>query len=163
VDLYREDCKMQLNYRPFEDRSVNTQYRDVLQTIVDNGEWSPTRQGPRTKTVIGLQMRFNLLLDGFPLITERKISFWKSGINELGAMINGVRTEEEFKRWGVNWWGDWVTEAKCAKRDLTTGDIGPASYGAMFHDWPDAYGATYDQFDHLVRQILSSQLINLTW
>lgn len=141
------------DYLPYEQRRPNTQYRNVLQTILDSGDWSPTRQGPRTKTAIGAQMRFNLLQDGFPLITERKVGFWKKGINELGAMINGVRTLEGFEAWGCGWWSDWTTEEKCAKRGLQTGDIGPASYGAMFHDWPDADGKTYDQFAHLVKQI----------
>jgi thymidylate synthase len=141
------------DYLPLEERSINTQYRNVLQTILDSSDWSPTRQGPRTKTAIGAQMRFNLLQDGFPLITERKIGFWRKGINELGAMINGVRTLEGFEAWGCGWWSDWTTEEKCAKRGLATGDIGPASYGAMFHDWPDDNGQTYDQFAHLVRQI----------
>ena len=142
-----------LDYTNFEDRPVSTQYRDVLKTILKTGSWSPSRQGPRSITSIGLQMRFNILKDGFPLITERKIGFWKKGINELGAMINGVRTAEGFAAWGCDWWSDWVSEEKCRSRGLEPGDIGPASYGAMFHDWPDAYGETYDQFSHLVRQI----------
>ncbi len=136
-----------------DERIMNSQYRFLLEFILGNGEWTTTRQGPRTKVCTGMQMRFDLLSDGFPLITERKIGFWRKPINELGAMINGVRTAEDFAAWGCDWWGDWVTEEKCAKRGLKTGDIGPASYGAMFHDWPDEAGQTYDQFAHLVQQI----------
>lgn len=145
---------LKLDYLPYEEREPNTQYRDVLAAIMDRGQWSEvTRQGERAKTLLGVQMRFDILRDGFPLITERKIAFWRKAINELGAMINGVHTIEDFERWGVTWWGDWGTEAKCSKRGLPTGDIGPASYGPMFHDWPDFDGTPYNQFAHLVQQI----------
>ena len=148
---------LRFDYAPYESRRANTQYVDVLRNIYENGAWSRSRQGPDTKTLVGMQMRFDLLRDGVPVITERSLGgFWKKGINELGAMINGVRTIEGFSAWGCDWWSPWGSAEKCAKRGLETGDIGPASYGAVFHDWPDAYGETYDQFAHLVQQIIEN-------
>lgn len=150
--LSKKGQKM-FSYAAVGKRIVNLQYREVLTKILDQGEWTPTRQGARTKTYTGAQMRFNLLTDGFPLITERSLKgFWKTGINELGAMINGVRFVKDFEAWGVNWWQPWGSPEKCEKRGLKPGDIGPASYGAMFHDWPDIHGS-FDQFAHLVEQI----------
>lgn len=145
---------LSFEYVPYESRRPNSQYADALKDIYENGTRSPSRQGPDTYTLVGVQMRFNLLKDGVPIITERSIGgFWRKGINELGAMINGARTIDEFRAWGCDWWEPWGTAEKCAKRGLEPGDIGPASYGGVFHDWPDAYGETYDQFAHLVQQI----------
>lgn len=145
---------LRFDFLPYEERKPNTQYADILRRIYEQGAWSKSRQGPDTKTLVGVQMRYDLLSDGVPLITERSLAgFWKKGICELGAMINGVRTVDGFSAWGCDWWGPWGSTEKCIKRGLEPGDIGPASYGAVFHDWPDAYGETYDQFAHLVHQI----------
>ncbi|MBA3679258.1 thymidylate synthase [Candidatus Saccharibacteria bacterium] len=148
---------MQFEYLPFEERFENTQYHDALQEIINYGTWSePTRQGPRCLTRLGIQMRFDLLSDGFPVITDRSMkSFWRKPINELGAMMNGVHTVEGFKAWGCDWWESWGSEAKCSKRGLQTGDIGPSSYGPAFHNWPENDGSlTFDQFEHLLAQIV---------
>ncbi len=140
-------------YIQYDKRTPDTQYRDVLKKILRDGEFSETRQGPRAKTVIGVQMHFKLE-NGFPLIVDRSIgSFWQKPIGELCAFINGARTLEQFEAFGCNWWGPWVTEDKCRKRGLETGDIGPGSYGAAFHDFPTADGGAFDQYKHLVEQI----------
>lgn len=140
-------------YKPFSERRPDSQYRDLLKNIVDNGEFSETRQGPRAKTVIGVQMHFNLS-NGFPLITDRSIgSFWRKPIGELCAFINGARTREQLAEFGCTWWDAWTSEEKTKKRGLEPGDIGPGSYGAAFHDFPAADGGSFDQFKHLVEQI----------
>ncbi len=140
-------------YKPFEERTPDSQYKDVLQNILDNGRWSETRQGPRAKTIIGAQMHF-VLSNGFPVITDRSIgSFWFKAIGELCAFINGARTREQLAEFGCTWWDQWTSEEKTSKRGLEPGDIGPGSYGAAFHDFPTADGGTFDQFKHLVEQI----------
>ena len=141
-------------YKPYADRTPDTQYRDVLRSIYDNGEYGETRQGPRAKTLIGTQMHFQIE-NGFPLIPDRDISkFWRKPIDELCAFINGVRTREGLAEYGVTWWDAWTTAAKSEKRGLEAGDIGPGSYGAAFHDFPTADGGSFDQFKHLVEQII---------
>lgn len=144
---------MKVEYKPLEERVPDDQYRLLLESILTQGELVPTRQGPGALTLLGAQMRFDLR-NGFPVITNRSIKgFWRKAIGELCAFINGARTLDQLAEFGCDWWDAWGSEAKCAKRGLEPGDIGPASYGAMFHDWPDAYGETFDQFEHLVRQI----------
>ena len=129
------------------------QYRNVLQTILQTGEWQTTRQGPATKVALGLTMRFDLS-ECFPMITERDVSgFWRGAIGELCAMINGARTLDQFAEFGCTWWGPWATENKCAKRGLTTGDIGPASYGDVFANYPGPDGSPFQQWLALVDQI----------
>lgn len=142
-----------MTYKPFAKRKPDTQYHDLLQNILDHGEWSDTRQGPRAKTLIGVQVHFNLA-NGFPVITDRSIaSFWQKPIGELCAFINGARTREQLAAFGCTWWDEWTTEEKTKKRGLEPGDIGPGSYGAAFHDFPTADGGSFDQYKHLVEQI----------
>ncbi len=142
-----------MHYKDFDQRAPDSQYRDLLQRIVDDGEYVPTRQGPRALTLMQQTMSFNLH-NGFPVIPDRNIaSFWSKGIGELCAFINGATTLDEFEEFGVNWWGPWATLAKTAKRGLAPGTIGPGSYGGAFHDFPTRDGGTFDQFKHLVEQI----------
>lgn len=142
-----------MNYKSYAERTPDTQYKQVLKNILDNGVMAPTRQGPGALTVIGQQMHFDLR-NGFPMITERSVKgFWRKPIDELCAFINGVRTREGLAEYGVTWWDAWTTPEKSMKRGLEPGDIGPGSYGAAFHDFPTADGGSFDQFKHLVEQI----------
>lgn len=97
-------------------------------------------------------MEFDLR-NGVPLITERKIGFWRKPIAEIIAFINGARTAQDMAQYGCAWWDRWVTEDKCKIFGLETGDLGPGSYGAAFHDFPMPDGGTFNQFEHLVKQI----------
>lgn len=143
----------EVNYKNFDKRLPDTQYSDVLRNILNNGKFSETRQGPRAKTLMGVQMHFNLS-NGFPVITDRSIKgFWQKPIGELCAFINGARTRDELAKFGCTWWDAWTSEAKTAKRGLKPGDIGPGSYGAAFHDFPTSDGGSFNQFKHLVEQI----------
>ncbi len=140
-------------YKPYKDRQPDEQYKNILRSIIDKGDWSDTRQGPRAKTLIGVQMHFKLD-NGFPLITDRSLeTFWQKPIGELCAFINGARTRDELAAFGCTWWDAWVTEEKTKKRGLRPGDIGPGSYGAAFHDFPTVDGGGFNQFEHLVEQI----------
>ena len=142
-----------MTYKPYSRRTPDAQYHDILQSILDDGEWSDTRQGPRAKTLIGVQMHFDLN-NGFPVITDRSLgSFWQKPIGELCAFINGARTRDQLAVFGCTWWDEWTTEEKTKKRGLEPGDIGPGSYGAAFHDFPTADGGSFDQYKHLVEQI----------
>jgi thymidylate synthase len=142
-----------MEYIPFADRTPDSQYRDMLARILRDGETVPTRQGPDALTLMQQTMRFDLA-NGFPMITDRSIaSFWRKPIGELIAFINGATTTDELEKYGCDWWGPWVTEAKTSKRGLPPRDIGPGSYGGAFHDFPTLEGEPFDQFKHLVEQI----------
>ncbi|MDQ7843838.1 MAG: thymidylate synthase [Armatimonadota bacterium] len=147
-------------YKPFEERTVDTQYRDLLQRILTSGEEVPTRQGVPALRVVGHLMRFPLD-NGFPLITERDLvsrprtrpSPFHQAVAEICAFLNGAQTREELEAFGCYWWADWVTAEECAKFDLSPGDLGPGSYGAAFRRFPTAEGGVFDQVAHLVAQI----------
>jgi thymidylate synthase len=135
--------------------SIDTQYRDLLQLILDRGIKTASQQGVEALTLMAPPpLRFDLS-QGFPLITERKISpkMWQQAIGEIIGFINGARTQSELEKYGCHWWKAWVTEKKCHKRDLETGDLGPGSYGAAFHDFPTPEGQPYNQIQNIVEQI----------
>lgn len=143
--------------------SPDTQYRNLLKFVLDNGEQVTSQTGTDTISYVAPpSMRFRLDR-GFPVITERNmapktserlpVTVWQQAIGEILAFINGARTQSELEAFGVSWWASWLTEAKCHKRGLETGDNGPGSYGAAFHDFPTADGGTYNQFQNIIEQI----------
>ena len=145
-----------IDYVPFEKRAPDTQYRELLQTIKEHGEEVDTQMEFPAYKWIGSLLRFPLE-NGFPIITERDLvsepSQFKMAIAELVAFLNGAQTLEEMKKFGVGWWKSWVTEEKCAKRGLPTGDLGPGSYGAAWRRFPTSEGKPFDQITSLIEQI----------
>jgi thymidylate synthase len=144
-----------VEYLPYAQRPVSDEYRSVLQRIVDQGVVAgQTRQGVAAKTLMQQTMSFRLA-DGFPVITERSIEkFWQKAVGELCAFINGATTLDELVEFGCDWWGPWASEEKTRKRGLAPGELGPGSYGGAFHHFPTAEGQPFDQFAHLVEQIV---------
>jgi thymidylate synthase len=144
----------ELNYLPKEQRVPDNQYFHLLNKIRREGEKEQSTQGVECLTYMAPgSMRFKLQ-NGFPLITERSIKgFWTGAVGEIFAFINGVRTHEGLKEFGCNFWGNFVTEEKCAKRELETGDLGDGSYGGAFHDFPTAEGIPFNQFAALIQQM----------
>jgi thymidylate synthase len=142
-----------VEYVPYDLRTPDSQYQDLLARIVKDGERTPTRQGPAALTLMQQTMRFDLA-NGFPMITARSMkSFWRKPIGELCAFINGATTLDEFERFGCDWWGPWATLEKTARLGLAPGDLGPGSYGGAFHHFPTSEGPPFDQFQHVVEQI----------
>jgi thymidylate synthase len=70
------------------------------------------------------------------------------------GFLNGVTENAVLKsEFGCPWWDDWVTERKCLKIGVPTGNIGPASYGGAWHDFPMPNGGTFNQIEHVVEQL----------
>lgn len=153
--------------KPVTERTPDDQYKKLLKDVLDHGikaDFSSGAVGPDVDalTLVGPRpMRFRLS-NGFPMITERNmdpkmsalpVTIWRQAIAEICAFINGARTVKELEKFGVYWWKDWCTEKKCKKRGLETGDLGPGSYGAAFHDFPTSEGKPFNQFQHIVEQI----------
>jgi thymidylate synthase len=136
-------------------KQPDTQYRNLLKEILDKGVRVKSQQGVDALTLMApTPLRFRLS-EGFPIITERKISekMWRGAIGEIFGFINGARTQSDLEKFGCKWWESWVTEKKCHKRGLETGDLGPGSYGAAFHDFPTAEGEPFNQFEAIIQQI----------
>lgn len=149
--------------KPYDQRTPDNQYKELLKKILDHGTRSVTQQETDAITLMAPgSMRFRLD-NGFPLITERNmapktsenlpVTIWQQAVGEIFAFINGVRTQKGLEEFGCSWWSSWVTEEKCKKRGLETGDLGPGSYGAAFHDFPTSEGTNYNQFKNIIEQI----------
>jgi len=153
-----------IKMKPLDERTPDNQYKELLRSIMKNGVKTPSQQGVDAITLMGSNpMRFRLD-NGFPMITERNmdpkvseflpVTVWQQAIGEICCFINGGRTVAELEKFGCFWWNLWCTAEKCGKRGLETGDLGPGSYGAGFHDFPTIDGGTFNQFKHIVEQII---------
>ena len=140
--------------KPFKDRVPDSQYQDLLRSILANGRSSGVIQGEDAIRLVGTQLRYDMS-NGFPVITERDMSgpFFKAALGEHIAFLNGAQTQEELERFGCKFWKRWVTAEKCAFFNLEEGDLGPGSYGAAWAHFPTAEGGPFNQIEHLQKQI----------
>lgn len=149
------------SYRPYEEREISEQYKNLIREILEKGVKSPSpmvdKDGKEIDTIDYMgptPIRFNILENGAPVITERSIAgFWKSAVGELFAFVNGAHTQLELERFKCKWWKAWLTEAKCAKRGLEQGDLGPGSYGSAFANFPTNNGGSFNQFEEIIKQM----------
>jgi len=148
-------------YRPFKNRVPDSQYRDRLAHILTRGELvRDTPQGVGAYTCFGsLHPMVFEVQNGAPLITERKVGFWRAGIGEILAFANGVTDTKILRNeYGVSWWDAWATEKKCEEIGVPVGSLGPGSYGAAFHDFPTPDGHGFNQFAHVIEQLKNPKL-----
>lgn len=160
-----------IEYLPYEQRTPDTQYRDLLRAILDRGRWMPSAMDEKRLTIFGYRMEFDLR-NGAPVLTERDIvtpatsgrSVFSMGTAEIIAFMHGARTHEELVAFGCPWWKPWVSKEKCEKRGLKEGDLGPGSYGPAYRAFPveavwdeekKAWkpGQPFDQITALIQQI----------
>lgn len=141
-------------YKLLNKRRPDMQYRNRLRYILKHGTLvKETPQGVGALTCFGTlpPMVFDLA-NGIPFVTERKITFWRKTIAEIIAFINGARTIDEIESYGCDFWKDY--RGKGGKLGLDPDDMGPGSYGAVFHDYPRANGWTaLNQFEQVLEQI----------
>lgn len=114
-------------------------YQQLLQHILDNGEYSDDRTGTGTQRVFGYQWRHDLST-GFPLLTTKKI-FFKAVVIELCWFLKGLTNVRYLQDRGVTIWDEWA---------LPNGDLGPV-YGKQ---WRDFNGV--DQLKNLIQDINKS-------
>lgn len=160
------------------------QYHELLQHILDNGNFKSDRTGTGTYSVFGYQMRFNLQ-QGFPLVTTKKLHV-KSIIHELLWFLKGESNIRYLCQNGVRIWDDWPyakykASASFGGEDIKTfaakiatdesfaaqwGDLGPV-YGVQWRSWQGANGQTIDQISDLIYQLKnnpdSRRLIVSAW
>jgi thymidylate synthase len=115
-------------------------YHQALDQILYNGKDKLDRTGVGTRSVFGMQMRFDLRL-GFPAITTKKLA-WKSVVSELlwflegsgderrlAEILHGTRDESKNTIWTANAEADyWKPKA------AYEGDLGRV-YGVQWRHW----------------------------
>lgn len=146
-----------VQYVPYEERKLNTQYQDLLSLIMDKGQekFSPYHKQNKRR-ISGAIMRFPMA-HGFPLITEREMKM-RGAIGEIIAFANGARTLDEMEKFGCpkKFWEKWVTPEKCAQFGFPPGDLGTGSYGPAWTRFPTDDGRFFNQIENLQRQLKES-------
>lgn len=139
-------------YKPVSERMPDTQYQNAIRYILDNGELAAdTPQDVSAITCLTVPRMVFDFSNGVPLITERKIGFWRKPIAEIIAFINGARTVDEIEAFGCDFWSDY--RGAGSELGLDPDDLGPGSYGAAFHDYEVPEGGTLNQFEQVLEQI----------
>lgn len=131
------------------------QYLDLLQDILDHGEFKKDRTGTGVYSVFGRQLRFDLKA-GFPLVTTKKLHL-KSIIYELLWFLNGDTNVQYLQDHGVSIWNEWAD---------SNGDLGPV-YGKQWRRWEAKDGRVIDQIFDVIAEIKanpdSRRLIVSAW
>ncbi|NLE62995.1 MAG: thymidylate synthase, partial [Bacteroidales bacterium] len=117
------------------------QYIDLLNYILDNGNYKQDRTGTGIYSVFGYQTFYDLQ-QGFPLVTTKKLHL-KSIIYELLWFIQGDTNIKYLKDKGVSIWDEWADE---------NGDLGPI-YGQQWRSWTNRKGKQMDQLQDVITQI----------
>lgn len=117
-------------------------YLNALKDILENGSDRPDRTGVGTKSIFGLQMRFDLQ-QGFPAVTTKKLA-WKAVVSELLWFIEGSGDEYRLREilHGERYsdkktiWTDNATAPYWVEKRLQRhpGDLGRV-YGVQWRRW----------------------------
>jgi thymidylate synthase len=86
--------------------SYEEQYINLLSEIYNEGTYSKNRTGINTRKIWGAQIHVDLLHEGFPLLTTKKMH-WKSVVHELLWMIKGDTNIQYLLKNGVTFWTEW--------------------------------------------------------
>jgi len=142
------------------------EYLRHLNHILINGEDREDRTGVGTKSIFGLQMRFDLRKE-FPAVTTKRLA-WRAVVSELiwflegsgderrlAEILHGTRDTDKKTIWTANAEADyWQPKAKY------DGDLGRV-YGVQWRDWRTPVtlekkqfkGIEYTQFNNSVDQV----------
>jgi thymidylate synthase len=117
-------------------------YLNALKQILEYGDDRPDRTGVGTKSIFGLQMRFDLA-QGFPAVTTKKLA-WRACVSELLWFIEGSGDENRLKEilhgdrysekktiWSDNAKADYWTKKRLQRHP---GDLGRV-YGVQWRRW----------------------------
>ena len=100
-------------------------YEDCLRLITNHGHSKTDRTGTGTRSLFGLQMRFDLK-KGFPLVTTKRV-FIRPMVEELLWILSGSTNNHDLVAKNVHIWDEWA--------DMF-GDLGPI-YGHQWRSWPN--------------------------
>ncbi len=117
------------------------QYLDLLQHVLDQGQFRSDRTGTGTYSVFGAQTRFDLR-QGFPCLTTKKLHL-RSIIYELLWFLKGDTNTGYLNENKVRIWNEWADE---------NGDLGRV-YGAQWTDWKTPEGGSINQIEQVIEQI----------
>lgn len=121
---------------------LDKKYDDLIEDVLENGVDKGDRTGTGTRSVFGRQVRFDVDLESFPVITEKKI-VWNSLLTELIWFIHGQTNVAFLHKNDVHIWDEWAGE---------NGDVGPV-YGKQWRNWENPNGENIDQLQNVIDNI----------
>lgn len=124
---------------------LDTVWNDLLSDVMENGNDGGDRTGVGTRSVFGRQVRFDVNLDSFPIITEKRI-VWNSLLVELVWFVKGKTNVDFLHEHDVHIWDQWADE---------NGEVGPV-YGKQWREWERPHGEVYDQLQRKVEGLRES-------
>lgn len=113
------------------------QYLDLIKTVLETGTYQDNRTGIRTISIPGAMMRFDLLNEGFPAITTRRLAF-KTAISEMVGFLRAYKSAADFRALGCKVWDQNANENSqwlANPYRLKTDDLGEV-YGVQWRKWP---------------------------
>lgn len=116
--------------------NIESQYLDLMQYILENGQDTDDRTGVGTLSAFGHQISADMS-HGFPLLTTKRV-YWKGVVGELLWFISGDTNIKWLQEQGIKIWDEWSDE---------NGDLGPV-YGKWWRDWNGI-----DQLQNVIDQI----------
>jgi thymidylate synthase len=129
---------------------METQYLNLLQDVLDNGESRGDRTGVGTLSVFGRQIRCNLQ-DGFPAITTKKLA-WRAVAGELLWFIEGSGDERRLaeithgsREGPATIWTPNAQAPYWKNKARYEGDLGRV-YGTQWRGWRHTTLKSYDDF-----------------
>ena len=125
-------------------------YLDALQHVLNHGVDRDDRTGTGTRSIFGLQTRYNLE-EGFPAITTKKLAF--NAIKaELLWFLRGSQDVNDLRALGSKIW-DANAEASYWKPHAEfDGDVGRI-YGVQWRKWKTTNGEEIDQIANVIKKI----------
>lgn len=143
-------------------RHPEYQYLDLLENILENGDYRMDRTGVGTKSIFGAMMRFDVSDGTVPILTTKRV-YWKTAVKEMLWFLTGQTNIQSLLRENVKIWTDWPLakyrrttgenisqdefEARILADDvfaLKWADVGPI-YGCQWRRWIDSDGKEHDQ------------------
>lgn len=114
-------------------------YDDALKEILENGvSRTNKRTGIKTRSIFGMQKRYKLSTDRFPILTKRKV--WpKSVFSELLWFLSGSTNNKDLEALGCKFWQPWLSEEFEEKNGFAPGSFGPV-YGFQLRHFGGYYG-----------------------
>ena len=113
-------------------------YLNLVRQVLDQGERRSNRTGVDTWSLFGTQTKYDLL-DGFPLLTTKKVTF-SSVVSELLWFLRGSTNIRDGLTQHTSIWNPWADKQ---------GELGPI-YGKQWRDWG---GLGIDQITQVVETI----------
>lgn len=159
------------------------QFHDLLENLLNRGQFKGDRTGVGTRSLFGYQMRFDLS-EGFPICTTKAVPFksvlsellWfisgSTNVNDLRAILHGADCRNDWSKKTI-----WDENALAQGRALgyEDGNLGPV-YGSQWRSWPTPHGKegilrmeprTIDQLRDVIHGIItnpdSRRLIVSAW